>query len=126
MGRGTHVPRPGLRGHPPATEIIVKEGGTSYVFVTEGIDAALLRARQAAGSDDVLVTGGADIARQYLPGSTIDELRLHLVPTILGAGTRLFNERPSPDFLRRPRTTTTSPLATHLTCEIERPATQRS
>jgi riboflavin biosynthesis pyrimidine reductase len=88
---------PRLRGHPSATATIVKDGGTSYVLVTEGIDAALLHARRAAGSDDVLVNGGADIARQYLAASAIDELRLHLVPTILGAGTRPFDERLSPN-----------------------------
>jgi dihydrofolate reductase len=47
-------------------ETIVTEGGTSYIFVTEGTDAALVCAREAAGSDDVMVNGGADIARQYL------------------------------------------------------------
>ena len=74
----------------------------------------------------MLVNGGADMARQYLAASAIDELRLHLVPTILGAGTRLFDERPSPNLLLRPSTANTSPLAIHLTYEVERPATRRS
>src|SRR5215213_5916694 len=51
--------------HRPAPTI-VKKGGTSYIFVTDGIEAALERARQAAGSQDVQVNGGADIARQFL------------------------------------------------------------
>jgi dihydrofolate reductase len=74
--------------HRPA-ETIVKRGGTSYIFVTGGLDDALRQAREAAGSGDVLVNGGADIARQYLEAGALEEIRLHLVPAILGAGTRL-------------------------------------
>jgi dihydrofolate reductase len=57
--------------HRPA-ETIVKRGGTSYIFVTEGIENALLRAREAAGSDDVQVNGGADIARQFFEVGKVD------------------------------------------------------
>jgi len=69
--------------HRPA-ETIVKKGGTSYIFVTDGIEAALERARQAASSQDVQVNGGADIARQFLNAGLLDEIRLHLAPIILG------------------------------------------
>ena len=76
--------------HRPA-ETIVKKGGTSYIFVTDGIHAALDQAQAAAaGSQDVLVNGGADIARQFLNAGLIDEIRLHLVPIVLGAGASLF------------------------------------
>jgi dihydrofolate reductase len=57
--------------HRPA-ETIVKRGGTSYIFVTEGIENALLRAREAAGSDDMQVNGGADIARQFFEVGKVD------------------------------------------------------
>jgi dihydrofolate reductase len=87
--------------HRPA-ETIVKEGGTSYIFVTEGIDAALVCAREAAGSDDVMVNGGADIARQYLEAGAIDVLRLHLRARVSGrhacsarAHRRTFGWRPT-------------------------------
>jgi RibD C-terminal domain len=83
--------------HRPA-ETIVKRGGTSYIFVTEGIEHALARAREAAGSNHVQVNGGADIARQYLKLGAIDELRLHLVPLTMGAGTRPFAEGSSRKF----------------------------
>jgi dihydrofolate reductase len=73
-------------------ETIVKKGGTSYVFVTEGIEDALARARDAAGTQDVQINGGADIARQYLETGAVEELRLHLVPVVLGAGTPLFED----------------------------------
>jgi dihydrofolate reductase len=76
--------------HRPA-ETIVKRGGTSYIFVTEGIENALLRAREAAGSDDVQVNGGADIARQFFEVGKVDELEIHLVPVLLGGGRRLFD-----------------------------------
>jgi len=75
--------------HRPA-EPIEKAGGTTYHFVTDGPEAALDRARQAAGDRDIDITGGADIVRQLLAAGVIDELRLHIVPMLLGAGTRLF------------------------------------
>jgi dihydrofolate reductase len=108
--------------HRPA-ETIVKSDGTSYIFVTEGIEHALVRAREAAGSDDVQVNGGADIARQYLKLGAIEKLRLHLVPVTLGAGTRLFGKGSSPSVRLRPTSADTSPLATHLTYTVERAAT---
>lgn len=103
-------------------ETIVKAGGTSYIFVTGGIDEALRRARDAAGSADVIVGGGADIARQYLRAGAIDELRLHLVPLILGGGTRLFDEGPSSIVGLRPIEVTSSPNVTHLTYEVDHSA----
>jgi dihydrofolate reductase len=65
--------------HRPA-DTIVKKGGTSYIFVTDGPAAALAQANDAAGSQDVLINGAADVARQYLNAGLIDEIRLHLVP----------------------------------------------
>ena len=109
--------------HRPA-ETIVKRGGTSYVFVTEGIDNALVRAREAAGSNDVQVNGGADIARQYLGLGAIEEFRLHLVPVTLGAGTRLFAEGSSPDVRLRPISAETDRLVTHVTYAVERTGTE--
>src|SRR5918999_5696560 len=76
--------------HRPA-ETIVKRGGTSYIFVTEGIENALPRAREAAGSDDVQVNGGANIARQFFEVGKVDELEIHLGPVLLGGGRRLFD-----------------------------------
>jgi dihydrofolate reductase len=76
--------------HRPA-ETIVTKGGTSYTFVTDGIEAALERAREAAGPQDVQVNGGADVAQRFLNAGLLDEIRLHLVPIFLGAGTRLFD-----------------------------------
>jgi dihydrofolate reductase len=64
-------------------------GGTTFHFVTEGIDAALERARAAAGEKDVAIAGGASTVNQYLAAGHVEELRIHLAPLLLGAGERL-------------------------------------
>jgi dihydrofolate reductase len=69
---------------------MTKEGGTTYTFVTEGIESALEQAREVAGDKDVLIVGGANIARQYLQAGLLDEIEIHLVPLLLGAGVKLF------------------------------------
>jgi dihydrofolate reductase len=73
-----------------AREPLVKQGGTTFHFVSDGIASALARATQAAGGGDVALAGGADVAQQYLAAGLIDELRLDLVPVLLGGGSRLF------------------------------------
>ena len=103
--------------HRPA-ETIVKKGGTSYIFFTEGIDAAMAQAKAAAGAQEVMVEGGADIDRQYLNAGRIDEIRLHLAPIVLGGGTPLF-AGVRPDLRLVPSQATNSPLATHLTYQVD-------
>jgi dihydrofolate reductase len=63
---------------------------TTFTFVTDGIHAALDQARQAAGNKDIYIGGGADVINQYLAAGLLDELELHLVPILLGGGSRLF------------------------------------
>jgi dihydrofolate reductase len=67
-------------------------GGTTFVFVTEGIESAVEQARAAAGERDVAIAGGANVIQQALSAGLVDELRLHVAPTLLGGGTRLFGE----------------------------------
>jgi dihydrofolate reductase len=67
------------------------QGGTTFNFVADGIESALLQARDAAAGKDVAIAGGAETARQYLSAGLIDELRLHIAPVILGAGERLLD-----------------------------------
>ncbi|WP_159697772.1 dihydrofolate reductase family protein [Arthrobacter sp. 18067] len=67
------------------------QGGTTFHFVTNGIEAALDRAREAAGSKNVAIAGGAQTARQFLSAGLMDELRLHISPVILGGGERLLD-----------------------------------
>jgi dihydrofolate reductase len=66
------------------------QGGTTFHFVTDGIHAALDRARNAAGGKDIALGGGADVAQQYLKAGLIDEMEIHVVPLLLGGGARLF------------------------------------
>ena len=71
---------------------LVMEGGTTFFFVTEGIEAALMHAQDAAGDLDVQVGGGASAVQQYLRAGLLDELHMVQVPVILGAGERLLQE----------------------------------
>ena len=73
-------------------EPLEMEGGTTFHFVTDGIEAALEQAGEAAGGKEVHLSGGADAARQYLAAGLVDEMWLHVVPILLGAGTPLFDE----------------------------------
>jgi len=68
-----------------------RSGGAVFTFVTEGIESALKQAKDAAGDKDVYVMGGADLARQYVEAGALDEIQLHVVPVLLGAGRRLFD-----------------------------------
>ncbi len=75
-----------------AREPLVKAGGTTFTFVTDGIGAALEYARHAAGDRNVAVGGGANVVQQYLKAGLVDDFRLHIVPILLGDGARLFED----------------------------------
>jgi dihydrofolate reductase len=76
----THYPR----------DSVEMEGGTTFHFVTDGIERALERARESAGEMDVRLYGGAQAINQYLAAGLLDELELHITPILLGDGARLF------------------------------------
>ncbi|MFD5214392.1 dihydrofolate reductase family protein [Microbacterium sp. NPDC058345] len=92
---------------------IEMEGGTTFHFVTDGIAAALERARVAAGERNISIAGGATTVNQFLAAGLLDELRLHVTPCILGAGERIFDGLP-PQRLERASVRATS-LVTHVT-----------
>jgi dihydrofolate reductase len=99
-------------------EPLPMKGGTTYTFVTDGIEAALELARAAAGDKNVGVWGGANIMRQYLKAGLLDEIHIHLAPVLLGGGIRLFEGLdPEGIELRRLRSIET-PSATHLRFEV--------
>ena len=75
-----------------AHENVVKQGGTTYFFVTDGIERAFEQAKAAAGDKDIMVQGGANVVQQFLQAGWLDELQLHLIPVLLGGGVRLFAE----------------------------------
>lgn len=83
-----HVPVFVLTHHP--REPLAMAGGTTFHFVTDGVDAALARAREAAGGADVRIGGGVDTVRQYLRAGSIDEIHLVVSPVVLGRGEALF------------------------------------
>lgn len=100
----THRPRPTL----------VKEGGTIFTFVTDGIHSALARAKAAAGDRNVDIAGGASTVRQYLAAGLVDELQLHVVPALLGDGLRLFDGTGTARRRVEQIRVVDTPLATHL------------
>jgi dihydrofolate reductase len=74
-----------------ARDPVTKDGGTTFTFVTDGIEAALEQAREAAGDKDVAIGGGANVVQQYLNSNLLDELQIHVAPVLLGDGVRLFD-----------------------------------
>ena len=71
------------------------EGGTTFHLVTDGVESALAQAQEVAGDGDVAIAGGASTVNQYLAAGLIDELRLHIAPCTIGAGTRVFDGVPA-------------------------------
>lgn len=69
----------------------VRQGGTTFTFVTDGIERALREAQSIAGEKDVQISGGANVVRQYLNAGYVDDIQIHLAPILLGAGVRLFD-----------------------------------
>lgn len=95
-----------------AREPLSMQGGTTFTFVTDGIDSALEQARLAAGEKDVAIAGGASTVQQYLAAGLLDELYLHIVPVILGAGERLLEDVGDPTL--KPVKVIASPAVTHV------------
>jgi dihydrofolate reductase len=91
-----------------------------YRFVTDGIEAALKGAQQAAGDRNVTVMGGADLGRQFLAAGLVDDLSIHLVPVVFGSGTRLFQDLPGEPMQLEPLAAIQTPNATHLRFRIVR------
>ncbi len=77
----THRPR----------QTLLRAGGTSFTYVTDGVASAVEQARAAAGGKDVAVAGGGSLVRQVLKAGLLDELELHVVPVVVGTGLRLFD-----------------------------------
>ncbi|MBE1534546.1 dihydrofolate reductase family protein [Actinomadura algeriensis] len=112
-----HAPTFVLTHHP--REPLPMKGGTTFTFVTDGVAAALGRAREAAGEKNVAICGGARTVNQYLAAGLIDELRLHVAPVVLGRGERLFDGVGDLG-LRAPGDAPGTDLVTHLTYRLTR------
>jgi dihydrofolate reductase len=107
-----HVPVFVLTHH--ARKPLEMEGGTTFHFVTEGIEEALRRAKQAAGSQDVRLGGGAETIRQYLSARLVDEMHLGISPVFLGSGEHLFRGIDLPALGYRVTEHVASEAATHV------------
>jgi dihydrofolate reductase len=95
-------------------ENLAKEGGTTFTFVSDGIESALEQAKAAAADKDVSVAGGANTIQQYLRAGLLDEMQIHVAPLLLGGGIRLF-EHLGPDQVGLESTRViASPHVTHL------------
>jgi dihydrofolate reductase len=99
-------------------EPLPMQGGTTYTFVTDGIEAALERARAAAGDKNVGIWGGANIIRQYLKAGLLDEMQIHLIPVLLGGSIRLFEDFDPEGIELRKTSSIETPGATHLRFEV--------
>jgi len=100
-----------LTHHP--REPVVKQGGTTFMFVTDGIESAYEQAREAAAGKDVAVGGGASVIQQSLKAGLLDQLQMHVVPVLLGGGVRLLDNL-GPDVRLEGTRVIESPAATHL------------
>jgi dihydrofolate reductase len=111
-----HAPVFVLTHHP--REPLQMQGGTTFTFVTDGIESALAQAREAAAGGDVAIAGGAETIRRYLSAGLIDELRLHTVPVLIGAGERLLDG--VGDIALEPVQVDGNHLVTHVTYRVIR------
>ncbi|WP_395397438.1 dihydrofolate reductase family protein [Novosphingobium sp. BL-8A] len=112
-----HAPTFVLTHYPRAP--IVMEGGTTFHFVTDGIHAALERAREAAGAKDVKIGGGVSTVRQYLQAGLIDDLHFAISPVLLGKGEAMFEGLDLPALGYRVTGSTPTDFATHIVVERE-------
>jgi dihydrofolate reductase len=102
----------------------VRQGGTTFTFVTDGIESALEQVRDDAGGKDVRVAGGADTVGQFLEAGLVDELQIHLAPVLLGEGVRLF-EHIDPEHVELEKTRVIdSPRVTHLAYRLGKERTE--
>jgi dihydrofolate reductase len=107
-----HIPVFVLTHH--AREPLEMKGGTTFHFVTDGIEAALDQATAAAAGKDVSLGGGADVIQQYLKAGLVDEMLLNVVPVVLGSGARLFENLEGADIRLERIQVVEGPEATHL------------
>jgi dihydrofolate reductase len=103
--------------HHPREPLV--RGRTTFHFTSDNIHAVIARAKQVAAGRDVLIAGGANIARQCLAAGLVDEVRLHVVPVLLGDGVRLFDDAPSGTEFEL-LDVSTSRNATHLVYAVRR------
>jgi dihydrofolate reductase len=103
-----------------ARETVTKQGGTTFNFVTDGIEAALEQAQAAAGEKNVGISGGANVFQQYLNAGLVDEMLLHVAPVLMGDGVRLFENLGERQAALECTQVVDSPAVTHLRYRVVR------
>jgi dihydrofolate reductase len=100
-----------------AREPLPMDGGTTFTFVTDGVESALAQAKAAAGDKDVAIAGGANAVQQFIKAGLLDELNIQLIPVLLGGGTRLLDNLDPSEWEKV--SVADFPLATHLKYRIK-------
>jgi dihydrofolate reductase len=113
-----HYPVFVLTHHP--RDPVEMGGGTTFHFVTDGIESALEQAREAAGGKDVMLWGGGQVVQQYLAAGLLDELELHVVPVLLGDGARIFDNLGDAEVQLEQVRAVEAPGVTHLKYRVRR------
>jgi dihydrofolate reductase len=108
-----------VTNRPRAT--LVKAGGTTFTFVTDGIESAIEQARAAAGDKDVAVAGGGNLVRQVIRAGLLDQLELHVTPVLLGDGMRLFDAADVAAIELVPTRVIDTPETTHIRYQVNGP-----
>jgi dihydrofolate reductase len=106
-----------------AREILSREGGTTFTFVTDGIESAIEQARTAANGKDVAISGGGNLLRQVIRAGLLDQLELHISPVLIGDGMRLFDRADHDAVELSPTRTVHMPGVTHIRYKVNGPST---
>jgi dihydrofolate reductase len=91
-----------------------KEGGTTFTFVTDGVQSAFEQAKEAAGDKNILIGGGANTVQQFLKAGLVDEIQIHVAPLLLGGGVKLLDGLSSDEVKLESTRVVESPVVTHL------------
>jgi dihydrofolate reductase len=106
-----------------ARETLSREGGTTFTFVTDGVDSGIEQARASAKGKDVAISGGGNLLRQVIRAGLLDQLELHISPVLIGDGMRLF-DAVEPDALElTPTRVIDTPEVTHIRYKVQGPST---
>jgi dihydrofolate reductase len=106
-----------------ARETLRREGGTSFTFVTDGVDSAIEQARAAANGRDVAISGGGNLLRQVIRDGLMDQLELHISPVLIGDGMRLFDTAHHDAVELTPTRVVDTPDVSHIRYKVNGPST---
>jgi dihydrofolate reductase len=98
----------------------IRQGGTTFTFVTDGIESALEQARDAAGEADVRISGGANTIDQFVKAGLVDAVQFHLAPVVLGRGVKLFENVGDEGLTLEKIRLVDSPAVTHISFRVPR------